>query len=89
MPLKQKKERHDKAVEQLEVAQTAVNTQRIQRLDFINEEMKKSTMPCRLLRMNQAIKNYYCITGKHVQTKQLVFIALGMIAAGSVACKFL
>ena len=37
------KERHDKAVEQLGVAQTAWSKQRMQLLDFINEEIKKAS----------------------------------------------
>ena len=35
------RESHDKAVEQLEAAQAAWNKQRMQRLDFINEEMQE------------------------------------------------
>ena len=35
------RERHDKAVEQLEAAQTAWNKKRMQRLDFINDQIKK------------------------------------------------
>ena len=45
------RERHDKAVERLEVAQAAWNKQRMQRLEFINEEIKKNVMQCRLLRL--------------------------------------
>ena len=40
------RERHDKAVKQLEVAQAAWNKQRMQRLDFINEDIKKSITQC-------------------------------------------
>ena len=36
-----KNERHDKAAEQLEAAQTAWNKKRMQRLDFINDQIKK------------------------------------------------
>ena len=35
------RERHDRAVEQLEAAQAASNQKRMQRLDFINEQMQK------------------------------------------------
>ena len=35
------RERHDKAVEQLEAAQAAWSQKRTQRLDFINEEIQK------------------------------------------------
>ena len=34
------RERHDKAVEQLEAAQAAWSKKRMQRLDFINEQMQ-------------------------------------------------
>ena len=39
------RERLDKAVEQLEAAQTAWNKKRMQRLDFINDQIEKRT-PC-------------------------------------------
>ena len=35
------RERHDKALEQLEAAQAAWSKKRTERLDFINEEMQK------------------------------------------------
>ena len=35
------RERHDRAVEQLEAAQAAWSQKRMQRLDFINEQMQK------------------------------------------------
>ena len=35
------RERHDKAEEQLQAAQTAWNKKRMQRLDFISEQIKK------------------------------------------------
>ena len=37
--MQRQKERHDKAVEQLEAAQTELNKKRTASLDFINEEM--------------------------------------------------
>ena len=59
------RERHDKAVEQLEAAQTAWNKQRMQRLDFINEEMQKEHHAVQTFDdVNQAMKQYYYITGK-------------------------
>ena len=59
------KERHDKAVEQLEAAQTAWYKQRVQRLDFINEEMQKEHHAVQTFDdVDQAMKQYYYITGK-------------------------
>ena len=58
------RERHDKAEEQLEAATTAWNEKRTERLDFINEQMKKEHHA-----MNEfddadtAMKQYYYITG--------------------------
>ena len=68
MMLKEReRERHDKAVEQLEAAQTAWNKQRMQRLDFINEEMQKEHHPVQTFDdVDQAMKQYYYITGKYL-----------------------
>ena len=65
MMLKRERERHDKAVEQLEAVQTAWNKQRMQRLDFINEEMQKKHHAVQTFDdVDQAMKQYYYITGK-------------------------
>ena len=59
------REKHDKAVEQLEAAQTAWNKQRMQRLDFINEEKQKEHHVVQTFDdVDQAMKQYYYITGK-------------------------
>ena len=61
------KEIHDKAVKQLEVAQTAWNKQRMQRLDFINEEIKKEHHAVQTFEdVDQAMKQFYYITGKQL-----------------------
>ena len=53
---------------QLEIVQTARNKQRRQRLDFINEEMKKRHHAVQTFEdVDQAIKQYY-YTGKNRYT---------------------
>ena len=59
------RERHDKAVEQLEAAQAAWSQKRTQRLDFINEEIQKEHHAEQTFdNVDQAMKQYYYITGK-------------------------
>lgn len=61
------RERHDKAVEQLEAAQTAWNKERMQRLDFINEEVQKEHHAVQTFDdVDQAMKQYFYITGKQL-----------------------
>ena len=63
------RERHDKAVEQLEAAQTAWNKKRMQRLDFINDEIKKEHHAVQTFDdVDQAMKQYHYITGKSLAT---------------------
>ena len=60
------RERHDKAVEQLEAAQAAWSQNRTQRLDFINEEIQKEHHAEQTFdNVDQAMKQYYYITGKN------------------------
>lgn len=59
------RERHDKALEQLEAAQAAWSKKRTERLDFINEEMQKEHHAEQTFDdVGQAMKQYYYITGK-------------------------
>ena len=61
------RERHDRAVEQLEAAQAAWSQKRMQRLDFINEQMQKEHHAVQTFDdVDQAIKQYYYITGKQL-----------------------
>ena len=63
----EEKKRHDKAMEQLESAQADWNKKRIQRLDYINEEMKKEHHAVQTFDdVDQAMKQYYYITGKQL-----------------------
>ena len=61
------RERHDKAEEQLAAATTAWNQKRIQRLDFINEQMKKEHHAVQTFdSIDQAMKEYYYVTHKQL-----------------------
>ena len=63
------RERHDKAEEQLQKAQTEWNEKRTQRLDFINEEIKKEHHAVNEFDdADTAMKQYYYITGKQLST---------------------
>jgi len=63
------RERHDKAVEQLEAAQTAWSEKRTERLDFINEQLKKEHHALSEFDdADAAMKQYYYITGKQLPT---------------------
>ena len=57
------RERHDRAVEQLEAAQAAWRQKRMQRLDFINEQMQKEHHAEQTFDdVDQPMKQYYYIT---------------------------
>ena len=61
------RERHDKAVEQIEAAQAAWSQKRTQRLDFINKEIQKEHHAEQTFdNVDQAMKQYYYITGKQL-----------------------
>ena len=63
----EERKRHDKAMEQLEAATTAWNEKRTQRLDFINEQLKKEHHAVdEFSDADTAMKNYYYITGKQL-----------------------
>ena len=61
----EERKRHDKAIEKLEAAQVEWNKKRTERLDFINEQLKKEQHS--MIEFNnadQAMKEYFYITGK-------------------------
>ena len=61
------RKRHDKAVEQLEAAQAEWNKKRTARLDFINQEIQKEHHAVQTFDdVDQAMKQYYYITGKQL-----------------------
>ena len=65
------RERHDKAEEQLQAAQTAWNKKRMQRLDFISEQIKKEHHAVQTFEdVDQAMKQYYYLTGKTLDPLQ-------------------
>ncbi|CAC5416184.1 unnamed protein product [Mytilus coruscus] len=61
----EEKIRHDKAIEKLEKAQSEWNKKRIQRLDFINEQLQKEHHAVQTFdEVDQAMKLYYRVTNK-------------------------
>ena len=61
------RKRHDKAVAQLEAAQAEWNKKRTERLDFINQEIQKEHHAVQTFDDgDQAMKQYYYITGKQL-----------------------
>lgn len=63
----EERKRHDKAMEQLSAAQAEWSKRRIQRLDFINEQLKKERHAVQTFDdVDQAMKEYYYITGKEL-----------------------
>ncbi|CAC5418026.1 unnamed protein product [Mytilus coruscus] len=63
----EEKIRHDKAIEKLEKAQADWNKKRIQRLDFINEQLQKEHHAEHTFEdVDQAMKQYYYITSKQL-----------------------
>ena len=64
----EERKRHDKALEQLEAAQAKWNKERTQRLDFINEQLRKEHHAVQNFDdVDQAMKQYYYATGKNLQ----------------------
>ncbi|CAC5421156.1 unnamed protein product [Mytilus coruscus] len=63
----EEKIRHDKAIEKLEKAQAEWNKKRIQRLDFLNEQLQKEHHAEHTFEdVDQAMKQYYYITSKQL-----------------------
>ena len=63
----EERQRHDKAVEQLNAAQVEWNKKRTERLDFINKQLQKEHHAEQTFDdVDQAMKQYYYITGKQL-----------------------
>lgn len=63
----EEKKRHDKVMEQLESAQSEWNKKRTERLDYINETIRKEHHAEQTFdNVDQAMKQYYYITGKQL-----------------------
>ena len=61
------RERHDKAEEQLAAATTAWNEKRTERLDFINEQLRKENHALKDFDdTEQSMKEYYYVTHKQL-----------------------
>lgn len=64
----EERKRHNKAMEELEAAQATWSKRRTQRLDFINEQLQKEHHAVQTFDdVDQAMKEYYYITGKDLQ----------------------
>jgi hypothetical protein len=62
------RERHDRAVEQLQSAQAAWSRKRTERLDWINEELRRQGHAERTFRdVDTAIREYALVTGKNLE----------------------
>ena len=62
--LARERERHDKAMEKLEKATAEWNKKRIQRLDFVNERMKRENEAVHEFSdVDDAMRQYYLVTG--------------------------
>ena len=60
----EERKRHDKAVEQLQAAQTAWSRERTARLDWINEDLRRQGHAVRTFRdVDEAIRQYNLISG--------------------------
>ena len=60
----EERERHDKAVEQLQAAQAGWSRKRTERLDWINEELRRRGHAVRTFRdVNEAARQYNLATG--------------------------
>ena len=65
------RERHNKAMEQLEAETTAWNKKRTERLDFINEQLQKEHHAVQTYDdVDRAMKEYYFVTSKQLPDLQ-------------------
>ena len=96
----EERKRHDKAVEQLPAAQASWSRKRTERLDFINEELRRQGHAVKTFRdVDAAMQEYAQVTG-HIldpvgpdfyspsdglKDSEIAFVVLGMAATGLVA----
>ena len=67
----EERKRHDKAMEELNAATAAWNKKRTERLDFLNEQLKKEKHSEQTFYdVDQAMKEYYYATGKQSFTSE-------------------
>ena len=63
----EERKRHDKAVEQLQAAQASWSRKRTERLDFINEELRRQGHAVKKFRdVNAAMQEYAQVTGHNL-----------------------
>ena len=61
--MEEERKRHDKAIERLEAAQTEWNQKRLQRIDFINDELRKQNHALKTFNdVDEAIREYNALT---------------------------
>ena len=64
------RERHDKAVEQLQAAQAEWARKRTERLDWINEELRRQGHAVRTFRdVDEAIRQYNLVAGPRIMSE--------------------
>ena len=65
----EEKERHDRAVEQLQTGQAEWSRKRIARLDFVNEDLRRQGHAVHTFQdVDQAIREYSMVTGKQLDS---------------------
>ena len=65
--LAEEKKRHDKAVEKLQAAQVAYNQRRAERLDFLNQELRREGLAEQSFRdASAAIREYNRVFNQHL-----------------------
>lgn len=63
----EERKRHDKAIEQLQAAQTEWSRKRTERLDWVNEELRRQGHAIRTFQdVDAAIHEYNQVTGKNI-----------------------
>ena len=61
----EERKRHDKAIEQLQAAQAEWSRKRTERIDFINEDLRRQNHAVQTFHdVDQAMQEYYLVTGK-------------------------
>lgn len=64
----EERKRHDKAVEQLQAAQAAWSRKRTERLDWLNDELRRQGHALKTFRdVDEAMRRYAEVTGRNVE----------------------
>ena len=66
--IEKERKRHDKAIEDMQRAQTEWAKKRKERLDYINNQIiKQSKAEKRFVDLNSAMQQYFIVTGRHLE----------------------